>query len=56
MIYEFDSFEAYQEACERDPSLNGSSPGGSRVALGLTRQGIYNAVRRGALDLVRLVS
>lgn len=54
MIYEFDSFDAYHEACQRDPSLKGVSPGGAASALGITRQGIYNAVKRGSLDMVRV--
>lgn len=54
MIYEFDSFDAYHVACERDSSLKGVSPGGAACALGITRQGIYNAVKRGSLDMVRV--
>lgn len=54
MIYEFDSFDAYHAACEADPSLRGISPGGAAGALGITRQGIYSAVKRGALDKVRI--
>lgn len=54
MIYEFDSFDAYHAACEVDPSLRGISPGGAASALGISRQGIYNAVKRGSLDMVRV--
>jgi len=54
MIYEFDSFDAYHAACESDPSLRGISPGGAAGDLGITRQGIYNAVKRGSLDMVRV--
>ena len=54
MIYQFDSFDAYHAACERDPSLRGISPGGASGALGITRQGVYNAVQRGTLDMVRI--
>lgn len=54
MIYEFDSFDAYHAACEADPSLRGISPGGAAGVLGITRQGIYNAVKRGSLDMVRV--
>ena len=54
MIYEFDSFDAYHAACERDSSLKGISPGGAAGVLGITRQGIYNAVKRGSLDMVRV--
>jgi hypothetical protein len=54
MIYEFDSFDAYHEACQHDSSLRGVSPGGAAGALGITRQGIYNAVKRGSLDMVRV--
>ena len=54
MIYEFDSFDAYHAACERDPSLRGISPGGARSCLGITRQGVYSAIQRGSLDMVRV--
>ena len=54
MIYEFDSFDAYHAACEADPSLRGISPGGARSVLGITRQGVYSAVKRGSLDMVRI--
>ena len=54
MIYEFESFDAYHEACQHDPSLKGVSPGGAAGTLGITRQGIYNAVKRGSLDMVRV--
>ena len=54
MIYEFESFDAYHAACEADPSLKGVSPGGARSRLGITRQGVYSAVQRGSLDMVRI--
>jgi len=54
MIYYFDSFDAYHHACEADPSLRGYSPGGARSILGITRQGVYSAVKRGSLDMVRI--
>lgn len=55
MIHEFDSFDAYHEACQQDPSLRGFSPGGARSRLGITRQGVYSAVQRGSLDMVRIM-
>lgn len=54
MIYEFDSIDAYAEACEDNPDLRGVSPGGARSALGITRQGVFSAVKRGSLDMVRI--
>ena len=54
MIFEFDSFDAYHAACAADPSLRGISPGGARSLLGITRQGVYSAVQRGSLDMVRI--
>lgn len=54
MILEFDSIEAYNAACVNDPSLRGISPGGAASALGITRQGIYSAIKRGTLDMVRI--
>lgn len=54
MIYEFDSREALHEAWLRDKGLCGPSPGGAAASLGLGRQAIYNAVKRGTLDMVRL--
>jgi hypothetical protein len=54
MIYEFDSLEAYHFACEADSSLRGISPGGAAAALGITRQGVYSAIKRGTLDMVRI--
>ncbi len=54
MIYEFNSFEEYHTACDDDSSLRGPSPGGAAASLRITRQGIYNAVKRGSLDMVRI--
>jgi hypothetical protein len=54
MIYEFDSIDAYMDACVSDPSLRGASPGGVRSELGCTRQYVYQAIKRGLLDLVRV--
>lgn len=54
MIYEFESREAMHEAWRRDPGLCGPSPGGASGALGISRQGVYAAVKRGSLDMVRL--
>lgn len=54
MIYEFDSREALHEAWFRTPGLCGPSPGGAAGLLGITRQGVYSAVKRGSLDMVRL--
>lgn len=55
MIYEFDSFDAYHAACKADPGLRGISPGGVSPRLGLSRQAIYIAVKRGNLDQVRIM-
>lgn len=54
MIYEFDSREALHKAWEQNPGLCGPSPGGASGALGISRQGVYAAVKRGSLDMVRL--
>lgn len=54
MIYEFDSIASYHTACEADPGLRGVSPGGASGLLGMSRQGVYNAVKRGTLDEVRV--
>lgn len=54
MIYEFDSFQEYVEACNVDPGLMGPSPGGARSELGCTRQNVYQAIKRGVLDVVRV--
>ena len=54
MIYEFDSFDAYHAACEKDPSMRGMSPGGAASHMSVTRQAVFNAIRRGTLDLVRI--
>jgi hypothetical protein len=35
---------------------SGSSPGAIGAALGITRQAVYDLVRRGRLDAIRLVS
>lgn len=55
MIYEFESYDEYRQAFERDSSLLGPSPGGAASQLGITRQGVDGAVRRGSLDMVRIV-
>lgn len=55
MIYEFDSFDAYHAACEADPDLRGVSPGGARSMLCITRQGVFSAVKRGSLDMIRIM-
>lgn len=54
MVYEFDSREALHEAWLRDKGLCGPSPGGAAGSLGITRQGVYSAVKRGSLDMCRL--
>jgi len=54
MIYEFDSHEAMIEAWRTQPDLCGPSPGGAASMLRITRQGVYSAVKRGSLDMVRL--
>lgn len=54
MIYEFNSREAMHDAWVRDRGLCGPSPGGAAASLGLGRQAVYNAVKRGSLDMVRL--
>lgn len=54
MIYEFDSHEAMIEAWRAQPDLCGPSPGGAASMLRITRQGVYSAVKRGSLDMVRL--
>ena len=54
MIYEFHSHEAMMDAWEKDPGLRGPSPGGAAGELCITRQGVYSAVKRGSLDMVRL--
>lgn len=54
MIYEFDSRKALHEAWESNPGLCGPSPGGAAGALGISRQAVHAAVKRGSLDMVRL--
>ena len=54
MIYEFDSHEAMIEAWRAQPDLCGPSPGGAASMLHITRQGVYSAVKRGSLDMIRL--
>lgn len=54
MVYEFGSIEEYYKAYTADNSLTGLSPGGAGGRLGLTRQGVYNAIKRGSLDLIRI--
>ena len=54
MIYEFDSFDSYHSFCEKDPSFRGMSPGGAAASMSITRQAVFNAIRRGSLDLVRI--
>lgn len=55
MITEYDTLAAYFADCEADPSLRGPSPGGAAASLGITRQGVYSAVKRGSLDLIRVL-
>lgn len=54
MIYEFHSHQEMMDAWNKDPGLCGPSPGGAAGALGITRQGVHSAVKRGSLDMVRL--
>ena len=54
MIYEFSSHEAMIQAWAEDPGLPGPSPGGAASMLKITRQGVYQAVKRGSLDMIRL--
>lgn len=54
MIYEFQSLRAAIDAWDEDPGLKGPSPGGAARELGITRQGIYSAVKRGSLDIIRV--
>lgn len=55
MIYEFESPEKWNEAKQLDPDLEGyGSPGPVAAELGITRQAVYNAVKRGKLDMVRI--
>ena len=49
MIYEFSSHEAMIQAWAEDPGLPGPSPGGAASMLKITRQGVYQAVKRGSL-------
>lgn len=55
MIYEFTFREDLHKAWSADPGLCGPSPGGASGALGISRQAVYAAVKRGSLDMVRLV-
>ena len=48
MIYEFSSHEAMIQAWAEDPGLPGPSPGGAASMLKITRQGVYQAVKRGS--------
>lgn len=52
MIYEFPSHAAYHAALRSDPSLLGLSPGGAAARLGISRQGVHLAIKRGTLDVV----
>jgi len=55
MIYEFKTPEEWNAAKEGNPNLEGyGSPGPVASELGITRQAVYNAVKRGKLDMVRI--
>lgn len=46
--------EELYKAVTANPGLKGCSPGHVASVLGITRQAIYNAVKRGELDEVRV--
>lgn len=52
MIYEYPSHAAYHAAVIANPSLVGVSPGAVAAKLGISRQGVHNAIKRGTLDVV----
>lgn len=52
MIYEFPSHASYHAAVMSNPSLVGVSPGAVAAKLGISRQGVHNAIKRGSLDVV----
>lgn len=52
MIYEFPSHASYHAAVHSNPALVGVSPGAVSAKLGISRQGVHNAIKRGSLDLV----
>ena len=50
------TFKAWMRLARKDsPTANGPSPGGACVELGLTRQAIHKAIKRGDLDAWRIV-
>ena len=54
MIYELHSNDALLKLWSENPRMCGPSPGGAAAMLGITRQGVYSAIKRGSLDLVRV--
>lgn len=54
-VFVFNSLDEWVSAREANPGLNGLSPGGAAAYLGVHRQSIHTAVKRGKLDAVRVV-
>lgn len=54
MIIEIGSDEGLWKLWDDDPGMRGPSPGGAAGKLGITRQGVYSAVKRGSLDMIRV--
>lgn len=54
MIYEIGSDEELWKIWDKDKGMRGPSPGGAAGELGITRQGVYSAVKRGSLDMLRV--
>lgn len=54
MIFEFDSQEAYHHATAKNPGLIGTPPVNAAKKLGISRQGVHEAIKRQALDAVKV--
>lgn len=60
MPYTIWTIERYSEAIKATPadrlsSINGASPGGVAAKLGITRQAVHDAIKRGSLHAYKLV-
>lgn len=54
MIFEFDSMDTYHQAVAVDPGLIGTPPVDAAYTLGISRQGVHIAIKRGFLDAVKV--
>jgi transposase len=56
MVTEYRSWESWEKAHGRlgFKKVMGMSPGGAAARLGMSRQAVYDLVRRGKLDMVKI--